>query len=152
MTTVAGRFTFEVTQPPGKQPPIDDVRQFAFRNGVTIDDTPADTEEQTMGKMTITQEQFEAACTDARITSASGRIITERLGITITPAEPPEMVKLAGRAAFLEAENARLRQHIADEANRVNIAGSAYDRAQAALDEIVAGVKNRARTALGAGG
>jgi hypothetical protein len=40
----------------------------------------------------------------------------------------------------------------ADEANRVNIAGSAYDRAQAALDEIVAGVKSRARAALGAGG
>jgi hypothetical protein len=54
---------------------------------------------------------------------------------------------LAERDA-LKAENARLRQHIADEANRVNIVGSAYEKAQLALDEIVIGVKQRARAAL----
>jgi enhancing lycopene biosynthesis protein 2 len=127
--------------------------------GTRIDDTPADdtetdTEEQTM---TITPEQFEAAKGAAQSAISGQRCALTAalttLGITITPAEPPaEMVKLARDSAFLEAENARLRQHIADEANRVNIVGSAYDRAQAALDEIVAGVKSRARNALGAGG
>lgn len=56
--------------------------------------------------------------------------------------------KAEERVAGLERENARLRQHIADEANRINIAGSAYDRAQAALDEIVTGLKMRARETL----
>lgn len=74
--------------------PIDDVRQFAFRNGVTIDDTPADTEEQTMA-MTITQEQHDTAQKLAK--RAGGRFVLND-GITITPAKPPEMVKLASAA------------------------------------------------------
>jgi Lar family restriction alleviation protein len=50
--------------------------------------------------------------------------------------------------AALQIENARLRQAIADEASRINIEGSAYHRAQLALDEIVTGLKARSRAAL----
>jgi hypothetical protein len=49
----------------------------------------------------------------------------------------------------LRAENARLRQAIADMANSINIVGSPYDRASNALDEIVHNVKRAARQALG---
>ena len=52
------------------------------------------------------------------------------------------------KVAALQIENARLRQAIADEANRVNIEGSEYHRAQLALDEIVTGLKRRSRAAL----
>jgi predicted RNA-binding protein len=54
------------------------------------------------------------------------------------------------RIEILEAENARLRQAIADEANRINIEGSAYHKAQLALDEIVVGLKQRTRAVLAA--
>lgn len=56
--------------------------------------------------------------------------------------------KAEAEVARLWAENARLRQHIADEANRFNIVGSDWERAQQALDALVSGVKTRARAAL----
>jgi hypothetical protein len=51
-------------------------------------------------------------------------------------------------AADLVEENARLRQALADLANKINIVGSPYDIAQKALDQMVADVKNEARAAL----
>ena len=48
----------------------------------------------------------------------------------------------------LREENTRLRQHIANTANQINIAGSAYDRAVMAMEELVLGVKREARAAL----
>lgn len=65
--------------------PVGVVRQFAFRNGVTIDDTPADTEEQTMGKMTITQEQLEKA---ADIAGADKQNMLEALLFLEIPVTP----------------------------------------------------------------
>ena len=63
-----------------------------------IDDTPADTQEQDMATMTITQEQFEAACQKAypfELEHERMAAFVAALGITIAPAEPPaEMVRL----------------------------------------------------------
>ena len=53
------------------------------------------------------------------------------------------------RCAELEAENARLREAIANQANSFNIVGSHYDAAVTALDAMVSEVKRNARTALG---
>jgi len=76
----------------------DDLLVLASSNyGVTIDDTPADTdtEEQIMA-MKITQEQFDAARMKADIGPTFARRFIDQLGITITPAPPSaEMVKLA---------------------------------------------------------
>lgn len=47
-----------------------------------------------------------------------------------------------------DSENARLRQHIADSANRINVAGSAYDDAMKALDRLVRETKRDARVVL----
>jgi hypothetical protein len=60
----------------------------------------------------------------------------------------PALAAAQAEVAALQIENARLRQAIADEANRINIEGSAYHRAQLALDEIVTGLKVRYRAAL----
>ncbi len=59
-----------------------------------------------------------------------------------------ELTALRERVKVLEADNARLRQHIADTANRINVAGSHYHQAQQALDAIVTEVKQSARKAL----
>lgn len=82
-------------------------------------------------------------------------ILTERVAdLSAATARIAELE--AEREAFrkerdaLRAENARLRQVIADEANRINIEGSAYHKAQLALDEIAVGLKTRARAALAA--
>lgn len=48
-----------------------------------------------------------------------------------------------------DAEIARLRKSIADQANSFNIAGSHYDEAITALDAMVHSVKRNAREALG---
>jgi Lar family restriction alleviation protein len=60
----------------------------------------------------------------------------------------PALASAQAEVAALQIENARLRQVIADEANRINIEGSAYHLAQLALNEIVTGLKQRARAAL----
>ena len=56
--------------------------------------------------------------------------------------------KWAEENARLREENTRLRKHIANTANQINIAGSAYDRAVMAMEELVLGVKREARAAL----
>lgn len=48
----------------------------------------------------------------------------------------------------LQAENARLRQYIADQANSFNIVGSAWHQVQEALDRLVTETKQGARAAL----
>ena len=80
-----------------------DIRALAVSRGVTIDDTPADTdaEEQTMA-MTITQEQFEAASRAYRVSGNPDPLLGAFIaaGITIAPPEPPEaMVRLAREIA-----------------------------------------------------
>ena len=49
--------------------------------------------------MQITQEQFETACRDSGLFANEATLLINSLGITITPAEPPEMVKLAREIA-----------------------------------------------------
>jgi len=64
----------------------------------------------------------------------------------------PGEVGMLSDIAALRAKNARLRAHIAASANNINIAGSAYDEAIAALDRLVAETKSSARAALSAAG
>jgi phage shock protein A len=48
----------------------------------------------------------------------------------------------------LAEENARLRQALASIANRINVEGSPWHEAQAALDKVVVSIKSEARAAL----
>lgn len=61
---------------------------------------------------------------------------------------PRRSAGLVAEIEMLREENTRLRQHIANTANQINIAGSAYDRAVMAMEELVLGVKREARAAL----
>lgn len=66
-----------------------------------------------------------------------------------TPAIEADAIAACQRCAKLEAENARLREAIANQANSFNIVGSHYDAAVTALDAMVSDVKRNARAALG---
>ena len=82
---------------------------------------------------------------------------TDTLLVECIPVEYAELIVALRNAApalldeieRLRVENGRLRQHIADEANRFNISGSDWERVQQALDALLVGVKSRARAALG---
>ena len=52
------------------------------------------------------------------------------------------------RATAAERERDALREALADIANTINIVGSPYDALHKAIDELVLGVKKRARAAL----
>lgn len=82
----------------------DDLQHVLWRNFRTsIDDTPADTEEQAMG-MTITYQQMNDLA-GGGLTEQQMDGIAQYFGYTITPAKPPaEMVKLAREIAAKCAE------------------------------------------------
>jgi hypothetical protein len=119
----------------------------------TIDDTPADTEEQTMAMTTIMQEQVFAGADHHRIDRHDALKLVASLGITITPAEPPAgMVKLAREIAnnvndvdpVFAAALAAL-QHAVDVVRNAPVDGSAAPwHVTASITHIL--------TALGAGG
>jgi hypothetical protein len=126
-----------------------------------VDDTEKDTEEQTTAMTTITQEQFYDLWHHGGKSKSEFREYLERKGYTITPAEPPEMVKLA----VYVVQQAIGRQQIAPSERSVqDMEAGALAMAQHVVDETVLAANQcpdrvwgpwmaqRILTALGAGG
>ena len=63
-------------------------------------------------------------------------------------AERVRAAAIIERLAAAERERDALREALADIANTINIVGSPYDALHKAIDELVLGVKKRARAAL----
>lgn len=76
------------------------------------------------------------------------RDLVEELLTRAHPSNVDITDRAAARIQTLSAENERLREHIARQANTINIVGSPYHKAQEALDEIVLLLKREARAAL----
>ena len=94
--------------------------------------------------MTDSLSQYCPNCEAQANTIEELRAANERWAIAFKQAEE----RANGRIEALQADNAKLREALANLANRINIVGSPYDQVQKALDQIVIDTKRAARAAL----